>query len=388
VTIQVWPFKPQMDVVETIEWQTDVQKCKRREERRCLRPFPRVGYRCRYNLLDADYGVARELARVVGGDPVLVPDWPNATQIPTVGAGTVSLPVDASRAPAYRVSGSALVLSSYASYEVVTVTALGTGTISCSATVVARTTPWVVPLRVATFDQEFSGERGPHEYTIARASMTAVDTEDLSAASGGAVFPSYLGDVVITDQVEMINGVTETNTREVDPVDSKTGPLYKYPLYASPNQSAALGWTAQDADALWALRVWLHTRRGRWKRFWTVSWNADVVVTANINPGDSFIQIVDTGSLQKYPNPTDFSIIAKSGAMQFVRTIGTAAGTGGNEYLVLSAPFAGTAITLANIDKTSKLTLSRLDSDRVEIQHLPGRQATVAVATKEVPVYP
>jgi hypothetical protein len=282
-----------MDVVESLEWLTDVIKCKRAEYRLSLRPLPRVGYQFRYLMDDEDYGVARELARVVGGDPVFVPDWPNATQVPTIGASTVSLPVDVTIAPAYRVDGSALVFGSNSDYEVVTVESIGSGTIGISATTAGYTTPWIVPLRMATFTQEFSGDRGPQDYTIASANCLAIDTEDLLAASGGLSFPTYLGDSVVTDPVEIINSAKESNIREVAPVDSKTGPLYQYPVYATPNQSAVLAWTAQNAAAVWAIRVWLHTRRGRWKRFWTSSWNADVTVTKDIAAGDTAIQVAD-----------------------------------------------------------------------------------------------
>ena len=383
----VWPFIPQMDVVESLEWLTDVFKARKAEYRAALRPMPRIGYQFRYLLDDFDYGAARELARTVGGDPVFVPDWTVATQVPTIGAATVSLPVDVTRAPAYRVGGSALVFSGNSSYEVVTISALGTGTITVSATASGYAAPWVVPLRVGTFTQEFSGDRGPHAYTEGSAVFECIDTEDLSGVGGGIGYPPYLGDQVITEPTEIINGVKETNIREVEPVDSKTGPIYKYPIYASPNQASVLAWECLDATAVWNRRLWLHSRRGRWKQFWVSSWNADVVITRDISGGDASIEIAAIGFASKYPTPTDLAIVATDGGMWLVRVTGATSGSTGHELLTLSASFTGSA-DLAVISKTCKLTLSRLGSDRIDIQHLPGRQATVVAATKEIPVYP
>ena len=303
----VWPFIPQKNVVESIEWLTDILKCKKVEYRLCLRAIPRVIYSCKYQLDDGDYGVARELARSVGGDPVFVPDWPTATQIPTISPSTVSLPVDVTHAPAYRVCGSALIWTGNSTHEVVTVTALGTGTISISATVNGYATPWVIPLRLGTFSQEFSGDRGPQTYSTCAAVFTCIDTEDLSGASGGLSYPTYLADdqsvaiPVVTDPVYIINNVQEKNTREVETLDSQTGPLVKYALFSTPNQSAVLAWFVADAPSLWALRVWLHTRRGRWKQFWTSSWNADVTVTKDITAGDGSIQIAAIGRCGQQP---------------------------------------------------------------------------------------
>lgn len=376
-----------MNVVERIEWMTDVFKAKRREERRCLRNVPRITYVCKYWMDDVFYGEARELARATGGDPIYVPDWPNDAELATVYPGTVSLPVDATFAPAYQSGGAAILWDAPDTYEVVTVTAVGTGTISTSATTMTHAKPLVAPLRLGTFSGEFGGERGPYESVQASAEFTCVITEDLSGEGGGIGYPTYLGDQVITEPVEIINGAGEKNLREVDIVDSQVGQLYKYPLFSSPNQLFQLGWTCRNAQDLWNRRLWLHSKKGRWKQFWTSSWNADVVITRDISPGDTTIEIEEMGFASRYPAITDWAIIAPDGGMWFARATGATPGAPGRELLSLTDHFSGSA-SLANIAKTCKLTLSRLDSDRIDIQHLPGRQATIVVATKEVPIYP
>jgi hypothetical protein len=376
-----------MNVVESLEWLTDVFAAKRREERRCLRYMPRIVYTFKYILRDAEYGESRELARVTGGDPIYVPDWTNETVIPTVYPGTASLPIDATFAPAYLSGGAALIWDSNTSYEVVTVSAVGSGTISISATTATHHAPSVIPLRLGTFAQKLQGDRGPHSYTHVQAVFECVVTEDLSGVGGGIGYPTYAGYQVITDVPEIINGAQESNVREVDVLDSMTGPIYKYPIFATPNQSAFLAWTCYDAQDVWNRRLWLHSKKGKWKQFWTSSWNADVTITSNINPGDATIEIASIGFATKYPDVSDWMIASTSGGGWFVQVIGATAGSSGHELLRLADHFPGSA-GLSGIDKMCKLTLSRLDSDKIDIQHLPGRQATIVVATKEVSVYP
>jgi hypothetical protein len=380
-----WPFKPQMEIIETLEWLTDVNKCKKAEYRMTVRHRPRISYQHKYVLDAVDYGVARELARTIGGDPLYVPDWSVATAVPTISAGTVSLPIDVTYAPAYY-SGFALVWAGDFNYEVVSITGYGTGTIAISATVNGYTNPEIVPLRLATFDQEFDGNLGAHHYIEASASFTATATEDLSTYSGGLTYPAYLGDPVVTDPVELINSVKEGNTRDVETLDSKTGPLYKYPLFATPTQSGVLAWTLLTEAALWALRVWLHTRRGRCKQFWSSSWNADVTITKDIVAGEGAIQIAAIGFASKYTLPVDIAIAnASVGGMTFIRITSVSAGPAGNELLNFGGAFSGSTWHKETLI-ASKLTLSRLASDRIDIQHLSGRQATVEAATTEVPL--
>jgi hypothetical protein len=241
---------------------------------------------------------------------------------------------------------------------------------------------------VGTFAQEFSGKRGAHLYTEAQAVFEIVAGEDLADASGGRVFgAAYFGDVVVTDPVEILNDVTEHNQREVDVLDSKTGPISKYALFATPNQSAVLAWTALDAMELWGLRVWLHTRKGRWKQFWASSWAADLVITRDVGSSDTTIEISAVGFSSEYVTPADFAIQTVDGSVYPFRATGASIEGGGRELLAIAFPI-GTAIAASSIAKVSKLTLSRFNSDRIEIQHLPGRQATISGVIAEVPIYP
>lgn len=384
-----WPFLPQDDVVETLEWHTNIHTCRKAEYRRCKRPVPRVGYRYKYVMDFSDYGIARERFRSLSGlTQVLVPDWPNAVQIPSIGPGTASLPVDATGVPALRTDAYVLIVSSNSLYEVSQISSVGSGVITINpATTRSYSTPWIVPTRLGRFVQDLVGNQGPDGDVEVGVEFDTTDGEDLFSVGGGIGYPTYLGYPVVTDPIEVINSVQESTQREAEVVDSKTGRVFVRNRFSTAKRLGILAWTALDADFLWSLRVWLHTRRGRWKQFWTSSWNADITITRDINGGDSTIEIAAIDFANKYPFPCDFAIVSPDGGIWAIRVTAAASGAPGKELLTLSAPFSG-AVTLAGIDQTCRLTLSRLDSDRIDIQHLPGRQATVVVAVKEVPIYP
>lgn len=386
--METWHFRPRMNIIEAVEWLTDITRCKLVEYRRAMRTIPRISYSFEHNMLDPqEFAAARELARTVSGDELYVPDWPTHAQIPSINAGTVSLPVDASQAPAFKANEYAMVWESWKKWERVRVTNVGTGTISVSATSGAYTNPTVVALRVGRATQPFDGTRKPADWTISQAVFQCLDTEDLSGTTT-INWTTYKGAPVMTDWVELIQSVRNTSVREVETVDSKLGQVYKYPLYASPNQQAALAWTAQSGSVLYALRTWLHDMKGRFKSLWSPSWNADLTLTYDVAINDTTIEIakVGAGYAASYPDNSDFIVIT-GGAPLCFRVTDVAAGTAGHEVLTLEAP-AGAAVTVANTPYASRLSLSRFDADRIEIQHRPGRQATVVVPIVEIPVYP
>lgn len=396
----VWPFRPQMDVIEVLEWAVDVTKCRAAEYRHCMRTVPRMNYVCRYILDDDEYGQAREIARIVGSGDIYIPDWPNAVQIASINAGTVSLPVDTETVPAYVVNGYALIWESNTDYEAVQIGTVGAHTLTVHATDYAHTTPWVVPLRLAKFSQELSGVRGPRLCTIVSAVFLVEEGDDLLSEAGDMGFPDYNNSPVVTSAVELIGEVQERNLREVQAFDTRTAGVYRYNLYATPNQSAVLGWTLSDASEIWDMRLWLHATCGRWKQFWVPSNNADITITETIGFGATTIHIAAMGFADIYSLPVRLRILIDDVTMCAVNVTSVADGDPGEELLTIDSVYTligGTPVyadqfmatfELSTIHGAQKLTLSRFDADRIEIQHREGRQATVVVPIKEVPEYP
>lgn len=392
-----WPFFPNVDARESLEWLTDVIRCKTAEYRLSLRSSPRVTYDYGYLLDQDDYGIACEIARAAGGDDLYVPEWMVAVQVPSFNAATVSVPVDATRAPGYVALGHLLIWETNQKWEVCSITTVGSGTISISATTRAYTKPWITPLRLGTFAQPFSSTPSPdgassgpdddrETYIKADALFLVTSTEDLSGTTG-IIYPTYLGDPVVNDQVCVVNNTNVTQRRDLEKLDSVTGGLVNYAKQSASSRAGVMAWITLDSTDLWALRCWLHGRKGKWKQFWVPSWNDDFTITREIGSSDDDIEIEAIGAASTYAFPFDLAIIDYDDGIWSVRVTGATAGDAGKELLTLSEPFDGT-VGLDHIAHASKMTLSRFDSDRIEIHHTWARQASVVVPIVEVPIYP
>lgn len=384
--MDVWPFIPQRGATEALEWLTDVIRCRSKEYRQCLRAAPRQDWTCDYHMTPGQFARAKEMAKKIGGAELYLPVRTEASEVGDVAADTVSLGIDAT-GKCYAEGGKLLLWESDSVFEVVTIAEIGAGTIGfLEATEGSYTRAVAMPLRVATFAQEFEADRGEAVSAIrTQARFQAVQTEDLSAGAG-LVYPTYRGSPIVTDATRVRSGVREQYTREVETLDSGTGGIAREPVYSRPSQTSVLSWYAEGAAAVAALRVWLHTRKGRWRDLWAASWNRDLTVVDSISAGSQQVRIAAMGFGDVFSLPCDFLLITKSGAFLPFRVTAVADGDPGVEVLTTSTLFvAGVTIEPDDVKGVCRLVLSRFDADRVEIQHGEASSARVTVPIVEVP---
>lgn len=382
--MEVWTHRPQGHVVESLEWLTDIIACKAGEKRASLRPLPRMTLTFDHQFSAREYGLAREKARLVGGDPLYVPEWQHLTDIPGISAGTVSIPVNAAHIPAYKVGGSLLLWEDYDHFEVCSISAIGSGTISISATVNNYDYLTVAPLREGTFAQPFTGKRPPAHYNTAQAVFVVTATEDMFDASA-TPYLAYKGKALVTSSREGINDLEDTMARELDVLDSKTGPLINYPKRSDATLGMSVAITAQTAAELLNLRSFLATLRGRWKSFWLPSWNHDLEITANIVAGNNYVQVSAIDFANTYGIGSHLVVVTKTGGFIAWQVASVSTEVAGSERLHFTGGVFSGGLDMALVDRVCLLTLSRLDADRIELQYLPGLAVTVAVPTVEVP---
>jgi len=382
----VWPYIPQRGITETLEWLTDVIRCRTEEYRACLRAEPRQEFTFRYQMTPTQFGKAKELAKETGGSNIYLPVWTEMTEVGRIAAHQVSLPVDGSHA-CYSDGGKLFVWDDDEHCEIVTISTVGEGVINLNPwVVVAYDNACVMPLRVATFAQEFEADRdevGTIIKTTARFSVVA--TEDLSAESG-LTYQDFGGHPLVTDRPELAAGsVSEQFTREVDTLDSWSGVVWKWNIWGHPIQTSKLAWYLATKEALWDFRIWLHHIKGRWKGLWVSSWSADLTVVQTVAEGAYQVIIADIDYWNHYPPNATFVIRKTDGTCVPVTVTACAAGDPGEQVLTITESVSP-AIPVASIDKMSRLVFSRFDSDRIEIQHRVGAAATVAIPTVELPL--
>jgi hypothetical protein len=377
----LWPFIPEREIVEALSWATDILTFEDGEQRLATRPIPRGELSFDYQMTPAQFGRARELARSIGGSTCYVPAWHEAEHVGAVSAHQVSLAIDPV-GKCYSESGYLLVWDAEDDCEVVAIGSFGVGQINLDPWVVsAYADAWVAPIREATFAQEFEAPRDAVDtFVRASARFEVLVTEDLSAET--LAEDSYKTYPIVEDPPEA--GSSDQFWREVDVLDTVTGLSAKTSIIDIPMRSSTVGWLCHDAAEVWGRRVWLHKRRGRQGAFWLPSWNTDVVVTVDIGAGDQHLHIAEVSFDELYSMPCDLVIETTGGAFVPLRVMSAADGDPGEEILTLESVFSG-GLDAADIARVGKLTLSRLNSDRIEIQHRPGGGAIIAAPTIEVP---
>jgi hypothetical protein len=403
----VWPFRPDGDMIEWLEWHTEVIRCGSTEQRHCHRPLPRMGFQHKYMLHSLDFANAVGLARQLsGGTQVWVPDWPNLEDVGDVMLGQTVFAIDPAMVPAYVAGGMLLVWQlNNRIWEACTITDVVTTPspyVEVEATIAAYENATVVPMRLGLMTEPLASDRetaisdNSGRYVHASAGFTFDVTEDLYPTCGaGLSYPSYptWGSVrfpIVTDSVELIGGVRDAISRETEEMDGAGG-LVITPVTTAADRSFAVAWHRRTRAELWTLRCWLHSIKGRQKGFWIPSHNEDVYVTDTITSGDTTIEILDSNFSASTTFPIDIRIEHNlAGATLAARVTGASAGNPGFILLQLSEPltFPGSPWAPTDIARTSLLILSRLASDRVEIQHRPGRSADVAINTIESPNVP
>ena len=205
------------------------------------------------------------------------------------------------------------------------------------------------------------------------------DTDTLRDTLLGTLFtlPRYRGHDVLMDPSLLRQPLAETLSQSIELVDSGLGPVVFEPLRDLIARGSILTLKDMGQDATWSRRRWLHRLRGRARAFWLPTWGRELVLQQVGTAGDAFV-IVAAGL-----DPADWIgqqvLLDLPGAPLF-REI-----TGANFDPL------GLRLTIDLLDRdvpiTTRghlMTLMRLDTDRIELEHRPGG-TEISLTTIEVP---
>jgi hypothetical protein len=381
----LWPFQPQLGIVEGLTWATDIIRTRSAEQRVCLRPTPRQDWLFNHVLEPWELALAKTLARQCGGDEFTVPIWQEMEAVGAVSPGATYVSC-ATAEQTYKPGAECVLWESYANCEVMTV-----DHIQESPSRVYFTAPVIgtfynciaMPGRTARFTQALRAQPGEIEHVTADVRFQTVFTED----GGGLVglsYPTYRSSPVITDRPALLTELTEEFEREDEIIDTTTGDLDAVPVLTTPRRNAILTWRALSYSAKYALRLWILTRKGQQRDFWVPSWSSDATAASDIASTDTTITIGDVGLTSNAVGIADWMIVTTAGVRHYFRSTGSHSASLSREVLDLSAAF-GTTLDKDDISIFTRLTRSRFASDRVEIRHVSRDEATVSMPITECP---
>lgn len=379
--MNLWPFVPEADISEVLQWKTDILPCKAAEQRIALRSTPREEYNYDHILDPSQYSHAKLLSRADTASEILFPIWSEAIPAGTVNSGSTSVTVSTDYLR-LSVGGSIVVFSSWSKYEVREVDTLTPTEITFIDPLTSNhPVAWVIPLRQGYFSREPEISRGPREEVVLRGRFFSIENYDWGEAG---YYPTFNGSSVITDRSILAGGSREKVGKESDVFDNQVGVIWKGEKYRYASSFGQMSWGPRRGQELWELRKWLYTLRGRQKGFWIPSWNRDLEIVNNIASSNTTITVNDVGYRFYEDQVRCIMIQTKQGGRAFLRIDSPAGGDGLTETLNLDG-IAGVTIQASDIDFCCFLNYSRLDSDSINFRYSSGMEVDVSVSTKEVP---
>ena len=382
--MSLWPFPPVDEVIEVLEWRTDVLLARSTEQRFRLRERPRRQWS--FNHIFDSEGQAAARAIMRSATSFQVPDWIKRIYSGNISAGS-SVSITMTTAGLGLAAGGSVVLwKGILDNEVCTIESVSAGALVLEFVATARTaTIYRVDNAHASASLDITRIAGP----IQRASITfespAVDTY------AATTYAQYRGHDLLPISATVTNRGTlsENISWPRDVFDNGTGLVATEDFRDIPDNAYMMRWHVFSAADISALRAWIASRYGRWLAFWQSSWQADLVAAADISAISTTLRVfAPAGATSLGRTAFDLEIQSASGV--FLRRVtGVSAGpsVSGRPTFDLTIDSAlGSAVTSAHFNRISYLRCARFNADRIELLHRPGEGLAVSVPCIEVPV--
>lgn len=374
-TLPVFTIGPDWsrDLLQRFSFRTDVGDAEDgTEQARGTRNTPRVLQEYPWTAIGDARRYMDNLAVAYGGGRWLVPFWPHGVPLgASLASGSVSVPIDTTLRT-FTVGWAAIIGTNPQDVEVVTVSAVASGSLTISAT--TRTWPkgsLVYPLRVAYMDKHaaeaFTGDTA---YGVARFNYA-------QANPGPATAPGtvYRGLPVIEHPPVWVKDPLHEYDRRLDTHDDDLGiPVVVDPVnmpLGTQVQQFRLQGRQAIADYL-ALVYWLDGKR---RQVWLPTWRQDLRVVANIDAGDTVLAVATCGYTEHVAmalNRRDIRITTRQG-VSYCRRITDASLVGSAELLTMDSAL-GADVAAQDVLEVCYLQVARGDSDTVELAWWTGEQ--------------
>ncbi len=385
----VWPFPSTAEMIERLEWRTDVIRSRASEQRIAMRSVPRRIFSLTHVANDALYSRARAITAY--GQAVEffgLPDW---AQSRLLGA----LPAAASHAitdDGYTdIAETGIVWESPDKYEVVSVERVA-GNLVLSETLNDYSKALFMPLLLVQCQDGLSADRGPGglklKTTRLSVELTAFDNTDIAAIEGA----EYQG-LSVLDSCPIVGdgSIEESLAWPLATFDNGQNTPHYLRERRLINSRYGMRWHLFDRESVYKLRQWLYAHRGRQRAFWLSSRRNDFRLALPSLSTATTIRIYSTPELTEiWPTPYfDIDITLNDGSSIYRRVTNAAftASIDGNPTAVLTIDSQlGVDIAPGSVKRISFMQCSRLDSDTVELTHRAGAGVMVSAVCTEVPV--
>ncbi len=369
---RLWPFAASGEIIEVLEWNTNVLTSRAGEQRIALRSLPREIVTLTHRVDALVLAKASELARAGFALPWLLPMW-HMAQKPTAGLvqGSAEIhmqtelaafdnpSVGAPTLAAIAIDGGPAVQVEIAAIEpnrLILATPLAG---ELPAPTVKSTRVAVMPLRAARIAAPIEITRRRQNDVTVTATFLLQATSDLPAPD----LPIYQGAMVQTNPSLTRAPLSSSLKQAVEYIDNGFGPVTVVPLHDIFERGETITLKARTPAARHGLRRWLFALRGRQSPFWLPTWGGELQLRTTMTASTTLMRIAPIADLSAYAGR--HIVIETSAGLKF-RKINAAVLDGANHRLTLSSSL-GVPLVLGA--KVHFLTMVRADADRVEVRH-------------------
>lgn len=365
--VVVWPFMPQTNVSERLQWSTNVLGSFDKEQRVSLRIAPRQSFEYEFVCDPQQFSRMKTTAAEWSHRLYGVPIWYEAVTSASVSAGTSVLNVNTQYSD-FVVGGLLLVWSSDTLNEVAEIVAKTSSTITLKRPLQnGYTTPLVAPVQLGFTPNGVKFSRTASQMTTAKAVFELTGNTQVSLTFSPTTYKGYY---VVTDRILMFGSVEESIARDLDIVDSVTGTIELDTTSNKVRRRGTVTAFARTAADRWKTRSWFHYLRGKQKAFWLSTWNNDMELSTLMSNTSYSMEIKNIG-FTLFVGTGDVVVRMKSGSVYYNRVLGSEVLSDGTERLAMENLFP-INLDPSAVESISFLHLVRLDSDDIEFSYTSG----------------
>jgi hypothetical protein len=379
--VMIWLWMPREEFTEELHWNTNVIQTRKGEQRIAYLDAPRQTYNFSFSLPSDRYSDVKtsvdRFAHGVWGLPI----WKEHSTVSAI-AGASAIDFDTSCAD-YQEGGWAMLWESPDKATALLIDTVRADGIDIDP-VLGDTyeNAWIMPMQRAILPEGMEFTRTPGQDAAATASFLCNDTVDLSDTSPYTQYRSY---DVVTNGHYAIDDLSERIIRPTTQIDNGQGPITVLETQDYTQFARTLGLWTETKEDLWALRQWLHARRGRQKPFWLPTYNQDFTLAATITALTTDIEITGGRALSVYGTfPCDFMMELNDGSVYYRRIVTATTAPGGNTTLSIDSAI-GREVTRHQVVLWCFMDLVRFNSDAITLRHRNPYFVDASVPLMRVP---
>lgn len=372
--ITAWALTPdwQTAVRERVGFLTDILRAwSGREQRRALRIAPRRVFNFSTLAIGKEKRFIENSLFAWAAMTWALPIFPDGQRSPApITAGMTSVACDTVNRD-FVDGGLAIVIQDAATYEVLQIATVTPTALKLTRVVVGNWPAGIrlYPVRAARMLTYPRVTRESQSIMSISPEFTVTDACDWPPA---AALPVYRTCPVLEDSPDVSTAQGASYERDANITDAATGAIDVDDTAGMGFPSTTHQWYLNGRTARANFRSLLYTLKGRWSLIWVPSYDEDILLVENVAANNVAITVEEGGFTQFaiVQNRRDIRIELYGGTVLYRRLVGSGStAVPGAEVLEMDSAL-GIAITPAQVRRISFMTLSRLDADEIEIQHL------------------